>query len=368
MRVALTKGTLRIPPTYFAVEHALALPSIDWEFFTLAADVSPEINLHIHEATASKLSFSNREKLKYLRLGKMRRQIEQAKPDIIHQHASTWSLPALNASKNLGVPMITTVHGTDLFTIDSEDVAPLALWNRFNTQSALQGSDRIVAVSEYLANQARTRGVDESKLEVIYQGVDTEFFSPGKKVDKYEELRNFVFVGALSDQKGILDLTEASRSLYEKAPHTLKVIGTGPHLPRLLREADRYPHIRVLGSLSRAQVRDHLRMADVLVLPTKTWHGRQEAAGLVLLEAQACGTPVIANAVGGTPEMVAPGLGWLISEYDPEALIRTMAEVIAMSNADLQAISEASREWVIHNRAARVGADQLAQLYTDLIR
>ncbi|MDO5034505.1 MAG: glycosyltransferase [Actinomycetaceae bacterium] len=367
MRVALTKGTLRIPPTYFAVEHALALPEIDWHFFTLAAQVNIDFALKIAEATPARASFPLKEKLKYLALARMRRQIESANPDMIHQHATTWSLPAQNAAKNLDIPLVTTIHGTDLFTVDYQGKSPLPLWNKHNTATAIKNSARIVAVSNYLAEQARARGVSDSKLEVIYQGVDTNFFRPLETSKPAKELREFIFVGALNDQKGILDLVSASLELYSNAPHTLKVIGAGPYASFLVEQAKHHPHIRPLGSMPRENIRTHLQHADALVLPTKTWQGRQEAAGLVLLEAQACGIPVITNSVGGTPEMVAPGLGWFTDENDSSSILRAMSEVISLPDSELQEISEKARAWVVQERSANNGADKLARLYKGLL-
>lgn len=367
MRVALTKGTLRIPPTYFAVEHALALPQYEWHYFTLAAQVSIDLPFGVTEAAPSKMNFSSKEKLKYFSLGRMQRQIKAAKPDLIHQHMATWSLPAQKAASALEVPLVTTIHGTDLFTVDYEGKSPLPHWNRMNAQSALENSTKVVAVSNYLADRARERGVAESKLAVVYQGVDTDLFTPGTTEVSDRERRELVFVGALNDQKGIKDLVEASTQLVAKYPHDLTVVGDGPYAEHLRQQADAHPHIHPVGSMPRERMRTYLQRADALVLPTKTWRGRQEAAGLVLLEAQACGTPVIANAVGGTPEMVDPDLAWLTDESDPESLRQALVEVLQMPEDELDDLSARVRQWVVQERSARAGADHLAQLYEEVV-
>lgn len=367
MRIAVTKGTLQIPPTYFAIEHAVALPEIYWHVFTLAARISLDLPFGVTEATPSKLSFSAKEKLKYLALGNMRRQITDARPDLIHQHMTTWSSPAQGAAKNLDVPLVTTVHGSDLFTVDYRGYSPLPRWNKTVTESAIEESTRIVAVSTYLADRARERSVPDSKIAVIYQGVDTDFFIPGSVAPLAEDRREFLFVGSLNDQKGILDLIKSSISLFPSFPHDLTVVGDGQYFSHIKDLARSHPHIHPEGSMTRDGVRLHMQRADALVLPTRTWQGRQEAAGLVLLEAQACGTPVITHSVGGTPEMVAPNRGWLTDENNLESLTQAMREVIQMPQNELLDLSLQVREWVVRERSSKVGANHLAGLFSELV-
>ncbi|MGO3797549.1 MAG: glycosyltransferase, partial [Pauljensenia sp.] len=101
MRVALTKGTLWVPPTYFAVQHALAMPDIDWHVFDLVSDIEdPAVTLPVSDAVphVPGLGRRGREQLKWFTLARMAHQIQAWAPDLIHQHAATWSLPAVRAS------------------------------------------------------------------------------------------------------------------------------------------------------------------------------------------------------------------------------------------------------------------------------
>ncbi len=107
MRVALTKGTLLVPPTYFALSHALAMPELDWRAFTLAARITdPTVTVPIDEAAPRALGspLPLRVTAQARGMGQMRRAITAWNPDVIHQHQATWSLPAVGAARETGVP------------------------------------------------------------------------------------------------------------------------------------------------------------------------------------------------------------------------------------------------------------------------
>ena len=173
-------------------------------------------------------------------------------------------------------------------------------------------------------------------------------------------------MGALSHLKGVDDLARASADLVGRRPHRLVLVGEGP-LAHALRE--RTPaHVTFTGRLDREGVRDWMRRAHVLVLPTKPTQGRQEAAGLVLLEAQACGVPVIAYSTGGTPEMIAPGASLLTQERSPNALVRSIDEALAWSEDERADRAAACRAWVTRERSLRGATHQLRAIYDDLTR
>ena len=92
MRVALTKGTLLVPPTYFALSHALAMPELEWRAFTLAARIGdPSVSIPIDEASPRALGgpLPLRVAAQVRGLGRMRRAIAAWDPDVIHQHQAT---------------------------------------------------------------------------------------------------------------------------------------------------------------------------------------------------------------------------------------------------------------------------------------
>ena len=367
MRVALTKGTLLVPPTYFALSHALAMPELDWRVFTLAARIAdPAVTIPVDEAAPRALGgpLPVRVAAQARGLGRMHRAIASWHPDLIHQHQATWSLPAVGAARETGAPLVVTLHGGDAYPRLGRGA--VAAWNARNRTAAFEGATRLLAVSRYLADVALGAGADPARLSVHYQGVDTHWWTPAPNTAESREEPVVLFVGALSHLKGVDDLARASAMLVGHRPHRLVLVGDGPLEAGL--HAGAPAHVTFAGRLDREGVRDWMHRAHVLVLPTKPTQGRQEAAGLVLLEAQACGVPVIAYSTGGTPEMIAPGASLLTTERSADALTRSTDEALAWSADERADRGVACRAWVKEERSLRGSVDQLRTFYADVTR
>lgn len=379
MRIAITKGTLRVPPTYFALQHSeLLRHEFEIRTFTMALELADEAvrtgPLEIVETAVLRGgSFRRREVLMPLALGAMARAVHRFAPAVVHQHFATWSSPAVRASVTTGAPLIVTVHGSDVFAalrpLSSTPLAarPMLAWHHRNARGALAGAARVLAVSRYLADRVVEAGAPADRVTVHYQGIDTEVFTPDFAARDVDAPPTVLFVGVLSETKGVRDLVAASLALIERAPHRLVFVGTGPLADELRAAAGEHPHIAVRGRLDRAGVRAELQAAHVTVLPTRVNDGAREAAGLVLLESQACATPVVAYRSGGTPEMLRDGqTGHLVDEGSIAALTEAIEAVLALSPAAHRAMGQAARDFVVAERSLAASAEQLAALYREL--
>ena len=368
MKIAVTTGLLPIPPVYFVVQHALQLADRH-EFHVLAraADVTdPRVGIVVDSVVAS--GFGSWPLRQYLALaagGAHARRIRAISPDLVHQHFATWMHGPVTAARSTGAPLVTTLHGYDVAVAEASDRTPLASFHRRSIGLAIEHSTRLLAVSTSLADRAVDAGFPRERLEVHYQGIDADFFTPAPR--EPAELPTLLFVGALAQRKGLPDLLRASIALAVTSPHRLQVIGAGPLGAELRAAAAQHPHIEPLGTVPREGVRAAMRAATSLVLPTQRDGQWREAAGLVLLEAQACGTPVIAYSSGGTPEMLVDGAtGLLVAEGDDAALGDAMHTLLALPRSEHAAMRERARDWVVAERSLAASAEQLDRIYGEV--
>lgn len=384
MRVAVTKATLQIPPTYFAVQHAIALRDrYEFRFFASAAHVSDALvraALPLTDVSAGlpaigSFPFSTRRRLAPLLDQPAARAISRWKPDLIHQHFANLSGAAVRAGRTIPAPMLLTVHGADihlLFTDVSElrgRARALHGLHRRTIHRALGEATSVLAVSEFLASRVVAAGVPAQRVRVHYQGVDTDVYAPAHAAARDDGPPRVVFVGALSEAKGIPDLLQASTELMASTPHRLTLVGDGPLRPLAEAAAASHPFIEVLGSLPRDRVRDVLGSSTVLVLPTKHWRGWREAAGLVSLEAQAMGVPVVVYDSGGAGEMLRDReTGILVDEGDVAALADAIRGVVDLPARERTAMGERARRFVVAERSLAASVEQLAVHYEEAVR
>ncbi|MGW8484258.1 glycosyltransferase [Microbacterium sp. NPDC055903] len=381
MRIALTKGSLRVPPTYFAIQHAAELKTeFEFGFFTMAADIRDDAvaeSIEIRDASsgtpfaAGRASWQRRERALPLLFGRMRRQVRNWAPDVVHQHFANWSQPAVAASRAQDVPLIVTVHGADVYVpltpLSDRNMfgKPLLLWHQRSIQRAFDSASRILAVSEYLAATVVRAGAPADRVEVHYQGIDTELYRPVERVDGPPRV---VFIGALSRAKGVRDLIAASVALINKIPHELVIVGDGPLRVEVEEAALQHSHIDVLGQVNREGVRSAIAGATLFVLPTQRSGPWREAAGLVSLEAQASGVPAIVYNSGGAPEMVNDGVtGIVVEEGNLPALEDAIKTVLTLSDSRWREMSMQARRFVVENRSLRRSAEELAEHYRDVV-
>jgi glycosyltransferase involved in cell wall biosynthesis len=232
---------------------------------------------------------------------------------------------AVMLGRRLGKPVVVTARGTDVNLIS--DYRLPRRWIRWAAAHAAG----IVTVSEALRARLVALGIEASRIEVLRNGVDLELFAPGDRAAARRTLGLDVAgpvvlsVGQLIPLKGHDLALQAVARLPEA---TLVIVGEGPEADRLRRLARRLgsaERVRFLGAVPQERLATIYNAADVLVLASS-----REGLPNVLLEALACGTPVVATAVCGTPEIVAaPAAGRLVEERSPEALAGAIRGLLA---------------------------------------
>lgn len=206
-------------------------------------------------------------------------------------------------------------------------------------RSVLTRVDRLFPVSRYTGGLLERAGVAPERMTVLPNGADPDRFSPGDAPAMRKRLgvagrRVALSVCRLVPRKGLDTVLRALPRVAEAVPEVLYLIGgDGPDRPRLealAREVGVAERVRFLGKIPDADLPDHFRASDVFVMPSRLDPPQVEGFGLVFLEANACGKPVIGACTGGIPDAIAEGeTGLLVAPDDAGALADAMIRVLA---------------------------------------
>lgn len=220
-------------------------------------------------------------------------------------------------------PVVITALGTDVNLIPSYRLPrQMILW-------AVRHAVGVIAVARALKDKLVALGVPAGRIEVLRNGVDLQLFRPVERENWRRTLgfrrTTLLSVGNLVPLKGHDLAIRALRLLPET---DLVIVGGGPErepLEALARESGVADRVTLAGTMAQEKLRHYYAAADALVLASS-----REGWANVLLESMACGTPVIASNVGGTPEVVAsPEAGVLMAERTPEALALAAKSLLA---------------------------------------
>jgi glycosyltransferase involved in cell wall biosynthesis len=230
---------------------------------------------------------------------------------------------AVRLAREFDLPVTVTARGTDL------NLIPQYAKPRRMILDAAARADGMITVCQALKDTLVELGVPGERVTVLRNGVDLELFRPIDRQAARQALglsrRTLASVGLLIDRKGHHHIIRALKDL----PDTdLLVAGGGPDaraLARLAQEEGVADRVRFLGSVDQDRLRQIYNAVDALVLASS-----REGWANVLLESMACGTPVVASAVWGTPEVVArPEAGVLMPSLDPQGVAEGVRRLFA---------------------------------------
>jgi glycosyltransferase involved in cell wall biosynthesis len=261
----------------------------------------------------------------------LRRLKQQGKLDVINAH---WIYPdgvaAVWMARQLGVPVMLTALGSD---INVYSRYPL---RRSQILWALHQANGVTAVSRALVTAIEGFGVDPSKLQLIRNGINADSFSrvnaeTVQQLRRQFGLRNdrkyLVFVGRLHPVKGLIHLLDALNLLFSDSNLNFDTILVGDgelrlELERSVAARGLNEHVRFAGEVPHSRVNEWLQAGDAFCLPSL-----MEGMPNVVIEAQACGLPVVASSVGGLPDMVGTETGILVAPAKPADLASALNEV-----------------------------------------
>nr|WP_077034681.1 glycosyltransferase [Pelomonas sp. KK5] len=234
-------------------------------------------------------------------------------------------------ARRFGKPFTITARGSDLNLISK-----FALPRRMMQWAAARAA-ACIGVSAALVDVMRSLGFAAGRLHMMRNGVDLQRFRPLDRDQARRELGLagaplLLSVGNLVELKGHVFLIEAlARLLPSHGQAQLVIVGEGPERGRLLaraRELGVADRVMLAGSRPNTELFKWYSAADVSLLASS-----REGWANVLLESMACGTPVVATAVGGSPEIVSDAAGLLVQERSGEAFAAAIAQLLAQPPA-----------------------------------
>jgi phosphatidylinositol alpha-1,6-mannosyltransferase len=271
-----------------------------------------------------------------------------------------------------GIPYCCYVHGEDI------SVAMTSRELRWLTTRVLRGATAVIASSSFARELLlRDWPVPPEKTRLLHPGVDCDYFQPapldaeGRKRLGWEGKQVILTAGRLQRRKGQDVMIEVVARLRDRFPNLLyAIVGDGEDRTRLAELVTRLgvvSQVQFLGEVKDADLRQCYQQCDIFALPNRSVGRDVEGFGMVLLEAQACGRPVLAGASGGTGETLKPDeTGVLVPCDRPDEPAVALAELLADSER-LTRMGRAGRAWVEGKFNWPALAIEAERMFADLV-
>ena len=305
-------------------------------------------------------------------------QMEQLQIQHVHCHF-VWfgAIMGRVVADLLGIPYSVHVHAFDLFQRDSQDV-----------RRQLAAATQVVTISAYNRRYIhqlcpRIAGCEE-RVEVVYCGVDPALFQP-RDEQVSEQLApaplrpaplrpaplRIVSVGRLIEKKGHAVLIDACHQLRAQGiAFSCQIVGEGPlrnSLQARINAAGVAEQVRLCGPLPQEAVLELLQKSDLFVLPAlQARDGDRDGIPIVLMEAMACGLPVVTTPISGIPELVTAGeTGLLVADdgVDLASKFAAALEQLAVEPIRRRQLGEAARRQVVQRFNLHQNTRQLAAIF-----
>lgn len=290
--------------------------------------------------------------------------------DLVNAH---WAAPtgfvAAFAKKTNKKPLLITLYGAELWPALKKN-SKIMKWV---ASYAINHADKVVGISDATSKAGRqiSGRVD---IEILPDGIDTEKFNPGVdgRVIKKKYSPYIFSSGRMVERKGFVYLIKAMPWVLEKFPNIKMLMGgEGPEKENLEREAKMLgieDSIIFPGFISEENFPKYMKAAKVFVLPSIVdSKGDTEGSATILLEAMACGTPVVGTKVGGVPYAIKDGIGgYLAEEKNPTDLADRICKLLKQN--DLQKMGKVGLDYVEKEFSSEIIANQYVQTFKRLLR
>jgi len=316
----------------------------------------------IHRLSGLNFSLGNMIK-EYPFTPSLSQRIKLLNPDIIHaeSHLFLPSLQAVRKAKEMGKPCIVTIHGV------FAERGPFVNFLQFAYMRTLgleifKNANRIICLTRTDANEIIKIGCPEKKIRIIPNAVDTEKFKPSKV--RRDDL--IVWTGRFVPEKGIEYLIKAAKIVCENIRYCrFLLIGHGPLKQKILKLISKYGierFVDIIGPLARDKIAKILKSATIFAFPSL-----REGMPLSVLEAMACGLPVIGSNVPGIKDIIIDGEnGILVPPRNPEKLADAILTILN-DRTLRQKIGQNARELILKKYSWEVVLDRIMETYYEAL-
>lgn len=340
--------------TYYTAEH-LAQRGHEVHVITSLDEGLPEVScekgFHIHRLPRIEIRFIG----VLIFWADIIRVLRKIKPDIVHAQSLISGMPALLSHKLLKIPYVIYGRGSDVYLPD--------WFTKLVAKGILKNASAVIALTEHM--KGAMQALYSRDVIVVPNGInlneiaerEAEGGNPGKKI---------LFVGRLHPVKGTQYLLGAMSIIHRELPEAkLILVGDGEERELLESLTDSLgirECVEFAGRVPHERVQDYMNQAEVFVLSSLS-----EGFPVTILEAMACGLPVVATRVGGVPDIIEDGAnGYLIDTENPEQIAEALLRVL--QDEELQKImSNNNRKSAEKYRWDTVAAT-LEGVYQDALR
>ncbi|MCM8829853.1 MAG: glycosyltransferase family 4 protein [Candidatus Omnitrophica bacterium] len=248
---------------------------------------------------------------------------EGFKPDIVHANEYRTGIPAYIIKKRYGIPYVLTEHSTHFAqkTIDKKRIK--------RAQVGMENAALVLPVSNSLKEDILSYGI-KGIFKIVPNAVSDDFYY-NPEMRNTSGIKKILCVAAMRPTKNIPNLINACKVIHSiRQDWSLNIIGEGWKMGEYKEMVHNFSldeFIHFLGGKQKPEIAKMMQTSDFFVLPSN-----YETFGVVLIEALACGLPVVATRVGGVPEIINDTNGILVEPDNPEELAKAM--LYMMDNSD----------------------------------
>lgn len=298
-----------------------------------------------------------------------------ADADLIYSADTTWMF-SYQAS------LIREKHGKRLVCLQWENI-PFAYEESGEMKelkaAVRERADHLVAVTERAREALVLEGVDPARITVIPMGIDTGRFRPDKalryacrkELGIVRDEKVVLFTGRMVWEKGVYDFVHAAAlalSSPENVPVRFVMVGKGPERDAVMARAGEIgiaERFLFIEGYPYGRMRDLFNAADIFVLPSISTRMWKEQFGMVLVEAMACGTPVVSTSSGSIPEVVGDA-GILVPANDPGDLSRAISR-LCRDDALLSDLGGQGRRRAVAEFDSGKVAERVGKVFMDVL-